>query len=83
MCMYIYMCVQRVSMPCFSVCTSVLYSKRYDIFLEVDFTVNIKSVPLLFSLFSGYWVELNVLYDQGNVTRHRAVPRQYDSLKNH
>ena len=80
---YIHVCSESEHALCFSVCTSVLYSKRYDIFLEVDFTVNIKSVPLHFSLFSGYWVELNVSYDQKNVTRHRAVLRQYDSLKNH
>ena len=48
-----YVCLERQCALCFSVYTSILYSKRYSIFLEVVFTFSVKSVPLHFSLFSG------------------------------
>lgn len=43
----------------------------------------LKPVHLHFSLFSDCWQKLNGLNDQGNVTRRRAVQRQYELLKDH
>ena len=42
-----YVCLERQCALCFSVYTSILYSKRYSIFLEVVFTFSFKSVPCI------------------------------------
>lgn len=61
-------------------CTTLeMGSFSYKVVLIVGF----QSVHLHFSLFSDFRLELNVLNDQGNVTRHGAIPRQYYLLKDH
>lgn len=87
--LYIYIYMEREEreqtglVSCFTLYFCVLCKEVQSFSLKVAFIVSFKSYHLHFSLFPDCWLKLIVLNDWGNVTRLQAVPRQYDSLKDH